>query len=117
MRTIKFRAWDGNQMLEPEDLSQSPEYRKWLGKFDYELMQFTGLKDCNGKEIYEGDLIKILLRFLDCESHEIAIVKFENGCFWFDAEQVGYMDCNWRYHNESDREVIGNIYEDEILLK
>ena len=116
MREIKFRAWDGNQMLDPEDISQAPEYRKWLGKFDYELMQYTGLKDKNGKEIYEGDIIDILLRFSDCESYEIALVEFIDGAFWFDAKIFGYEDCNWHHYNDSDREVIGNIYENPELL-
>ena len=117
MREIKFRAWDGEKMLPPEDITQAPEHRKWLGKHDYSLMQFTGLLDKNGIPIYEGDIIDILLRFYDCESFEMAVIEFRSGAFWFDAKQVGYVDCNWHHYNESDRQVIGNIYENPELLK
>ncbi len=60
-REIKFRAWDEDNkvMLKPQDLSQSGAYWNWLGKIDAQLMQYTGLKDKNGKEIYEGDIVTV----------------------------------------------------------
>jgi uncharacterized phage protein (TIGR01671 family) len=95
-----------------------------------ELMQFTGLKDKNDKEIYEGDLIKIsytawdsdLIRGTDIESIEY---DEENG-YWFAAGYTLYELV--RYQNDFDKkrtdtgckhtfEVIGNIYENPELLK
>jgi len=121
MREIKFRAWNPmgrvmtgglhiNTLLLTCDL-QDEVYKTiiWL--------QYTGLKDRNGKEIYEGDVVDILLRFSDCESFEMAVIEFKSGAFWFDAKRVGYVDCNWHHYNESDREVIGNIYSNPELLK
>jgi len=71
-------------------------------------MQYTGLKDKNGKEIYEGDIVKI-------EGFINHVVGFEDGAFrWMNvgpylpiAERISEREC----------EVIGNIYENPELLK
>ena len=119
MRTLKFRAWNRDEMEYIEDMYWFEE--NYYHSTDYNggdiLMQFTGLHDKNGIPIYEGDIIDILLRFYDCESFEMAVIEFRSGAFWFDAKQVGYVDCNWHHYNESDRQVIGNIYENPELLK
>lgn len=82
------------------------------------VMQFTGLYDKNGKEIYEGDVIRILLRrHMEDSVFANAEIRFEGAAFWFDAPKVGFTDCNWHFYNQSDREVIGNIYENPELLK
>lgn len=81
---------------------------------DLVVMQYTGLKDKNGKEIYEGDIIsyKYYRGFSGGEKEIIAKVEFIDGCFGF-YEFVGYFN---RYDlNES--KVIGNIYENPELLK
>lgn len=100
MREIKFRAWDrktktmfgGVNNISPRE--------------DYELMQFTGLKDKNGKEIYEGDV----LRFLDKQIYEK--VLFKNGMFvreWAEQENPLYLGLD-------HFEIIGNIWENPELL-
>jgi uncharacterized phage protein (TIGR01671 family) len=59
MREIKFRAWQDNQMV-TQPLSSNYGAARFFG-FLYEdapIMQYTGLKDKNDKEIYEGDILK-----------------------------------------------------------
>jgi len=93
---IKFRAWDKytSKMLEQEKgISGSNSFISFLDFYydnsedrnfesvinDLIIMQFTGLIDKNGKEIYEGDLIKT-------PDNRILPVIFKEGCFGFDLE-------------------------------
>lgn len=119
MREIKFRAWDNvkEQMYfvgEEEDVAFEIVGGKFVGydareEFDapcfkmehLEVMQYTGLKDKNGVEIYEGDIIKGLHDFGPGGMVErIAEVHFH--------ETQGYQ---WNYWDLETIQVVGNIYE------
>lgn len=117
MREIKFRGWDGDKMYEPEDLTVAPVHREWLGHIDIELMQYTGLKDRNGQEIYEGDLCVLYARYSNQESNGCAEVVFSH-------EYVGgwvlTVDGNNKLNigtRTNCVKVIGNIHENPELIK
>lgn len=116
-REIKFRAWSNGQkaMLEVGDNYGTTHDLDCCNYFksgqDVELMQFTGLTDKNGKDIYEGDIVNSQEAY---QSH--FIIEWGNsGWVLFDGND-GVL------HDEHDEfienvEVIGNIYEHGHLLK
>jgi len=116
MREIKFRAWDIklNKWVYfhvpigfPVAMNEDIDFSK--------LGQFTGLKDKNGKEIYEGDVLHFEAEKINGYQKVIVEenlkVKFNDGAFTTKLELLG---------NGLRRRpmfVIGNIYENEKLLK
>ena len=128
MREIKFRAWlkEDKKMVDVSLMSFSEE---WIGFHIYyeeekkekiefsdfdgdeiELMQYTNLKDKNGKEIYEGDIVILN----DAEEENKCIVKYKYGSYIL-------VDGDLRedLSNVEDKflEVVGNIYENKDLLE
>jgi uncharacterized phage protein (TIGR01671 family) len=109
-RPFKFRAWDTK-------LNHFTSIFECLffNNPEYIVTQFTGLKDKNNKEIYEGDIIKWTdTDFFDdnwSERDIIEIVEFINGGF--------YPIFEWppEVISENLVEVIGNIYQNPELLK
>ena len=81
---------------------------------DYELMQFTGLKDKDEKEIYEGDIYKVKYG----QGEAIFRVKYNHGAFCLVNKKVKQSDryLGNKIHKDNG-EVIGNVYENPELLK
>jgi uncharacterized phage protein (TIGR01671 family) len=124
MREIKFRAWDKkaksmiNEVWEI-GLGSKNDPEKWLVGDDkqiddYELMQYTGLKDKNGKEIFEGDFVKSKLENNDWIFVHLTDKECKDGFRIFYIEDIFSQQ---KITHRDDLEVIGNIYENPEFLK
>lgn len=132
-REIKFRAWlkEDKKIVNIETIDFSEKSIQYLEKNkiidayllrrvvfeDVEIMQYTGIKDKNGKEIYEGDILKYKFLY-DRRFKHVSLVKFVETEASFGIKDIyGNEIPLYRITANNYFEVIGNIYENEELLK
>lgn len=112
MRELKFRAWNiwRKEIEYFDDLYWFEENGVNNEKdSQYHIMQYTGLKDKNGKEIYEGDIVEFKHEIGDNDySIEVYVVRFDNGTY----------NISWAFADNFCDEclMLGNIYENIELL-
>ena len=122
MREIRFRAWDKtlNKIHSRSTIENHFTLEELLDDNFFEAMQYTGLKDKNDIEIYEGDIILVNV-FMS--KHVTGLVAFDRGSFCVTGNFEGWgYDCNttnfWEMStNGNEYKVIGNIYENPELVK
>ena len=138
MRPIRFRAWDieNREMIRVDEINfgmeivgtyigtderGDPVFR-YLNFKQVILMQYTGLKDKNGMEIYEGDIVNITQYFGGHPYGEIERVikrsEYNNNLI-ADSESGDWRtpEVRMTFRSSDDYEVIGNIYQNPELIK
>lgn len=128
MREIKFRVWDEQfkrMSKKPEQIRLNIANGNVHGSRSggnvetWRLMQYTGLKDKNGVEIYEGDILKV--RSLHYEKDiGLDVVCFEKGCFCLRYEYWSDGLHKWKSienYDSSDLDVVGNVHQNPDLLR
>ena len=119
----RFRAW----LKKKQEMDNEIDHISWLedelycigdgitymvSAEDLELMQSTGLRDKNGKEIFEGDIVK-MAKDVYSEPTHYELVKHYGGAYRLKSKQHG---CElWLRH--TDCEIVGNVYENRELLE
>ena len=128
MREIKFRAWNGKEMVYGVYIKHGKVWEESSDEMNHEdcvlwirsgfqrvepkdVMQFTGLKDKNGKDIYDGDIF-------DSPSKNKFYVKWwKDGWYYNNVKDEEYHVNGNLSEVAEDWEVIGNIYENPELMK
>jgi uncharacterized phage protein (TIGR01671 family) len=132
MREIKFRAWDevnkkywylenNDFIIEGDGVSIFSEFSSDRINKSWELEQFSGLLDKNGKEIYEGDIIKTEWNGIE----QIAVIQFTRASF--NAKYICSSRPDFTHYTPgqginalwwgSFSEVVGNVHENPELLE
>lgn len=147
-REIKFRAWDekNKQFADYEDIEECLYCQSrdgWRSSdgmgccfginaveilADCIIEQYTGLKDKNGKEIYEGDIVALLFGYVPMKSVTTENIRIENAqkavihfdtaraAFRYTIKQRTPRDCQFKPGTKTNIVVIGNIHENSELL-
>lgn len=126
MRDIKFRAWNKEQNIMYHNAQNTYDFGCGSGyggcpedhfgaviqNKDYILMQYTGEKDINGIEIYEGDIVETTRGL----NHIIGAVIYRKAS-WYIQSKEGYNVRLISIFSTAENKIIGNVYENKELLE
>jgi uncharacterized phage protein (TIGR01671 family) len=132
-RTIKFKAWDkkNQKWLPPERVAITGDgeisffgnmLNNWVDNHpgltnkDVEIVKFTSLYDKNGKEIYEGDVVKIRGFFSHATIYIVKWAEAYSGHQWCLIDARGELSSFYGGIDERVVEVIGNRFEQDLLI-
>lgn len=135
MRDIKFRVWDHieKQMVNPKDVNDF--WARFVSSDCYELMQFTGMYDRDGVEIFESDIVEVICYFGTSGKHPkstgptittLGVIEFKDGKFDYEEPKSQYnkrtemgnaTDWYRGYCDMREVKVVGNIHQHSELLK
>lgn len=118
---IKFRAWENRCKLYIKNVMVDGQGKVYFDDdvatqddLDIHIEQFTGLKDVNGKPIYEGDIIKSNYKYAQPKVSQIII---ENGNSYIQGEDLATGNEMLVSDHISEIKVIGNVYTNPELLE
>ena len=120
MREIKFRGWDysGNWVFGwlsgPDTIHfEAANQYQWTAEevLPETIGQYTGFKDNSDQDIYEGDIIRFVIKIAGRTYQQVAKVVFEQGMFILSA------DDDYTLNRIRNKRVIGNIYENPELIE
>lgn len=127
-RELKFRIWDkankeykilgatGLDARNGDVIDYYNEGNRLGGPEEYDVEQYTGLKDRNDKEIYEGDIVDIELHFRTGNECIKGTVGFDYGCFSVKTIMDGHIHPLHIFTSNTRASVIGNVHENKDLL-
>lgn len=126
--SIEFEYWNGEEMIESDSLAFE-EYAPIKDLLNQKgIRQYIGIKDINGKKVFQGDIVKLTeVIFTDCSRKEIEETKTFTGivvqyqfswCLFRPKENGGRIKYLYYFDNADTMEVLGDIFRNpEMILK
>lgn len=117
MRTIKFRGWDKEDQAMVYKINSLRLFDGELKPDEYILMQFTGLHDSRGKEIYEGDILQGYDWNDDYSAQNVPAYKYDISTALESSCGCCTKVYGWVIKDPSEEKIIGNVFESPELLE